>query len=54
MEELKNNYLFIAEAIDMRKGFRVSSILQELGYDLKKSFNVSLGDGSVEEIKEKK
>jgi HD superfamily phosphohydrolase YqeK len=52
MEELKNSYLFVADSIEMRKRFKVNSILQELGYSLEKSYNVSLEDGSVEEIKQ--
>lgn len=52
MEELKNSYLFTAEAIEMRKRIKVNSILKELGYDLDKSYNVSLEDGSVKEVKE--
>jgi len=52
MEELKNSYLFTAEASEMRKRSKVNSILKELGYDLDKSYNVSLEDGSVKEVKE--
>jgi hypothetical protein len=54
MEELKNEYLFISESIEIRKRLRVNEVIKELGYDLEKSYNINLEDGSVKEIKEEK
>ena len=51
-ETMIREHLLIAESLELNKRFYVKKVLEDMGSDKDKSYNINLNDGKVVEQKE--
>lgn len=51
--ELINQYVLIAQALELQKQIFVRNLLPKYGCDMNKNYNIDLKSGQIKEIKER-
>ena len=51
--ELINQYILVAQALEMQKQIFIRNLLPKYNCDLNKNYNIDLRSGQIKEVKEK-
>ena len=51
--ELINQYILVAQALEMQKQIFIKNLLPKYGCDMNKNYNINLRNGQIKEVKEK-
>ena len=49
--ELINQYILIAQALEMQKQIFIKNLLPKYGCDMNKNYNINLRNGQIKEVK---